>query len=131
MNDKDIIKALRCCSETDCRECPLNGENMCVSKVTGFALDLIKRQQAEIERLSKFATEERCREIAQEMILPLIKKVKEEAVEDFIEMSIWFVHYSSDLKCCTVPFRYMKSIKKELEKKWRGQRKEMRGDGNL
>ena len=52
MNDKDIIKALRCCSEAVCGRCPLRGENMCVSKVTGYALDLIKRQQAEIEKLT-------------------------------------------------------------------------------
>ena len=51
MNDKDIIKALGCCSEAVCGRCPLRVENMCESKVTGHALDLIKRQQAEIERL--------------------------------------------------------------------------------
>ena len=54
MTDNEIIKALECCSNDniDCEECPANGlcdnDDYCF---TGAILDLINRQQAEIERL--------------------------------------------------------------------------------
>lgn len=61
MKDNEIIKALECCTRNgtldvyrkDCDICPLddcNSEN-CVYITQTEALDLIKRQQAEIERL--------------------------------------------------------------------------------
>ena len=50
MTDKEIIKALRCCTSPtiDCDECPLNEE---CGTLEEYALDLINRQQAEIEEL--------------------------------------------------------------------------------
>ena len=60
MTDKDIIKALECCiSDENCENCPLHHkkiENACVLTVVEFykeILDLINRQQAEIERLQE------------------------------------------------------------------------------
>ena len=50
MTDKEIVKALECCSQDniDCEECPANGicdnDDFCF---TGAILDLINRQKAE------------------------------------------------------------------------------------
>ena len=57
--DEDVIKALECCSEPStktCKElqCPLNEKcERNLDSLERFALDLINRQKAEIERLQK------------------------------------------------------------------------------
>lgn len=54
LTDKDIIKALECCNvETDCKRCPLYKEHSanCIDIACKNALDLINRQQLEIENL--------------------------------------------------------------------------------
>lgn len=59
MTDNEIIKALECCCFTDdennCCTCPLSDDSgkLCVGVLVKNALDLINRQQAEIERLQK------------------------------------------------------------------------------
>ena len=59
MTDKEIIKALECCiSNRDCSECVFMGTEIkenttCEVKMIKYALALINRQQAEIERLEK------------------------------------------------------------------------------
>ena len=54
MTDEQIVKALECCTRGKiCRECPLKTEDRCMSIIRGDALDLINRQKAEIERLTK------------------------------------------------------------------------------
>ena len=61
MTDEQIIKALECCKtniQTDCENCPLYKEEVtenstCITILSENALDLINRQQAEIERLNK------------------------------------------------------------------------------
>ena len=61
MTDNEIIKALECCIADKCMECPLRK----IPKVKGcmnrlsFALDLINRQKAEIERLQEYNREYR------------------------------------------------------------------------
>ena len=54
MTDKEIIKALECCIEDeDCAHCPSIKEMpYCSNDIMVGALNLIKRQQAEIERLN-------------------------------------------------------------------------------
>lgn len=54
MNDEEIIKALECCTEDeDCANCPSIKEiPYCSNDIMVGALNLIKRQQAEIERLN-------------------------------------------------------------------------------
>ena len=59
MTDKEIIKALECCIKDDCDNCP-NSFGNCYSNLAGYALDLIKRQQAEIERLNGEKENLRC-----------------------------------------------------------------------
>lgn len=53
MSDEDIKKVLECCLETrhDCSDCLLEKEVYCTSLLHKNILDLINRQQAEIERL--------------------------------------------------------------------------------
>lgn len=56
ITDKEIIKALGCCSKmNNCRECVFweMHSAQCVSELLSNTLDLIKRQKAEIERLQK------------------------------------------------------------------------------
>lgn len=58
MTDKDIIKALECCKEggCGCGGCYFKGKDCTeLDKVT---LDLISRQQAEIERLEEMTGKE-------------------------------------------------------------------------
>ncbi len=55
MTDNEIIKALECCKSmvTSCEECPMHIEGVICHEyeLNEKALDIIKRQQAEIERL--------------------------------------------------------------------------------
>ena len=55
MTDNEIIKALECCIEDeDCSHCPSTKEMpYCSNDIMAGALNLIKRQQAEIERLGE------------------------------------------------------------------------------
>jgi hypothetical protein len=57
MTDKEIVKALKVCAKNEtpfcCGECELGGNNSscdCVDRLLKLSLDLINRQQAEIER---------------------------------------------------------------------------------
>ena len=61
MTDEQIIKALECCIAdiTDCENCPYHivGDGDCVNKTKADAIGLIRRQQAEIDRLKKYNTD--------------------------------------------------------------------------
>lgn len=48
--DEEIKKALVCCLDAECYKCPLLKDNECRSNSVSAILDLINRQQAEIER---------------------------------------------------------------------------------
>lgn len=53
MTDKKVIKALECCGTFEwCGQCSLQGKVGCKDILSENALDLIKSQQAEIERLT-------------------------------------------------------------------------------
>ena len=53
MTDKEIIKALECCSKKECYKCPNYSEGIeCGEALLILALDLINRQKAEIEILN-------------------------------------------------------------------------------
>ena len=52
MTDNEIIKALECCINDDCDNCPDTFGN-CEHNAMRNAFDLIKRKDAEIERLKK------------------------------------------------------------------------------
>lgn len=78
MTDNEIIKALVCCMEgtgrTNCENCPLTNE-YCRKELPRLALDLINRQQAEIERL------EYCNEVNISSIGTLHERIKEKDAE--------------------------------------------------
>ena len=80
MTDNEIIKALECCQTNSCDGCPFDGFNSCLRGLPIAALDLIKRQQAEIERLKGWD-----RWIEAESHAPIIKKAKAEAINEFAE----------------------------------------------
>ena len=98
MNDSEIIKGLECCYKTfDCETCPYNREDNkriylgspeCKGVSIKDVVDLIHRQQAEIDRLN---------------IEINIEAVKSEAVREFAESlkrkselvapSVWAIPY--------------------------------------
>ena len=89
MTDEEIIKALECCADEDmgCEVCPYWAKGCTVEKDT---IDLINRQQAEIERLKeenkfhrKTITENAQR--ALEVTIEEIEKAKSEAIKEFAE----------------------------------------------
>ena len=55
MTDNEIIKALECCLDCNCKECPccriINGGTYCTEIDEEAILNLINRQKVEIERL--------------------------------------------------------------------------------
>lgn len=65
MTDEDIIKAMTCCtgSYDCCKVCPAKAYNVECGNVLRFnALNLIKRQKAEINRLKNEIHEKRGKE---------------------------------------------------------------------
>ena len=59
MTDNEIIKALECCTDEwyeNCNECPCSIDTVSCErmKLLEDSLDLIKHQQAEIERLQTY-----------------------------------------------------------------------------
>ena len=87
MTDNEIIKALECCldiSPSTCKNCPLfnvtNSTMVCSKIATKSALDLITRQQAEIERLKKKVEE--LSEVLSDSIRIRYKEVQSEAYQE-------------------------------------------------
>lgn len=77
LTDNEIKKALECCKEDDCDNCPNNFGN-CYANLAGYALDLINRLQAENERLTHITRN-------------LIGEIKAEAYTEFAErLKEWF-----------------------------------------
>lgn len=86
MKDKDITKALECCTDEsyeNCNECPYSIDNVSCErmKLLEDSLDLINRQQAENERLQKKVEE--LSEVLSESIRIRYKEAKSEAVKEF------------------------------------------------
>ena len=92
MTDNEIIKALEMCSNIQCKWCPLVKTDYCTQYLIGEAFDLIKRQQAEIERLQKennqFAN-----------IGKMYSEIKAEAVKVFAERVVEQLKESSKIYC--------------------------------
>lgn len=53
MTDNEIVKALRCCADRYCKGCSEQSKAHCRETIAALAWDLIYRQNAEIERLTK------------------------------------------------------------------------------
>lgn len=84
MTDNEIIKALECCIEDeDCAHCPSIKEMpYCSNDIMVDALNLIKRQRAEIERLKN---EIQTTKDAYIMLQTKNEIIKSEAVKEFTE----------------------------------------------
>ena len=92
MTDNQIIKALKCCAEhvRNCAECPLNVTSLdhCSTRLAQNALDLIKRQKAEIEQYKDYNEKwmEKCDDLQTEIVrLQNEVTAKEWEYEDMLE----------------------------------------------
>ena len=89
MTDNDIIKAFMCCHSFDesCGDCPYkNGDGTFCSKLLNDVLDLVIRQQAEIERLQKEVEIELDKLNAEKNDVMYYKdQIKTEAVKEFAD----------------------------------------------
>lgn len=115
MTDNEIIKALEHCTSSTtseaCNGCPLFSTTVCTEMENGlmiYALNLINRQKAEIERLKKDRGEidKFARDICNERMLSgkaitdfedlqkYIKKKKSEAIKEF---AMKLIHFINDL----------------------------------
>lgn len=81
MTDNEIIKALECCINDDCNICPETFGN-CELTVMRNALDLIKRQQAENERLEYSAKEW---EKQAKYFFTKMQAITKENIKEFVE----------------------------------------------
>ena len=90
IDDNDIKRALECCVKDDegkngfCNEnCPLFGEGyICADFLRSKTLDLIKRQQAEIERLT--VNKNACA-LGMKRLSEQLETAKSEAIKEFTE----------------------------------------------
>ena len=84
MTDNEIIKLLECCKKSQCSKCYYSKECDGYTQVN-YALDLITRQQVEIEGLKK----------SNEMFTDIGKmysEIKAEAYKEFSEKAKEFMH---------------------------------------
>lgn len=97
LSDKNIIKALECCGRESCFGCPYRGKCHLGNPMITDSIDLITRQQTEIERLNK---EIQITKDAYTMLQTKIEIIKSEAVKEFAErlkekseiVHLFFVH---------------------------------------
>jgi hypothetical protein len=87
MTDIDIVKALECCNKpvgkNSCEDCPFHhSQGRCTENMLTNALNLLNRQQAEIERLK--ARDERRKKLNYD---EGIKQLKAEAIKE-VEVKI-------------------------------------------
>ena len=104
MTDEQIVKALECCGNmNECKkECPLDdlgGIDKCIHTLMLNALALIKRQQAEIEKLNVDLDAIRC---AANSLKMHYDKAKSEAVWD---IATEYEAYKEAVECALVETR--------------------------
>lgn len=78
MTDEDIIKAMVCCAENKCSQCPLSDEICSEKDVIKEAIALITRQQDEINRYKCFI----------KILESVIKRVREESIREFSQLIV-------------------------------------------
>ena len=87
MTDKEIIKALEICHHKECsKDCPYLMVSKCVDELEKDALDLINRQQAEIEQWKEEANKYQkfwCEDV-QSARTEAIKEVADRLKEKFL-----------------------------------------------
>lgn len=83
--DKQIIKALECCKSPVpmCDDCPVGEGDMCFDFLKGYALDLINRQKAEIERKGRIIESYALQYGTAADKEVFLRKVRAEAIREF------------------------------------------------
>lgn len=120
MNVKQIKKALECCMKgNNCGGCcPYDDEDdtceECTSKLAKDALDLIKVQQAEIERLKQLPTHITVDKTAFEECCYNIETAKAEAYQEFAERLDKEAYYSHGEECAIIELEDVRNVLKEL-----------------
>lgn len=85
-SDMKIIKALECCIIGDCDNCPFYETRELCPKLILFVSDLIKRQEAEVERLRKIVGFTPARGSGKSPFLnAVLDNVRAEAYREFAE----------------------------------------------
>ena len=86
MTDKETIKGLECCEKDDCDNCP-NDFGNCYANLAGYALALINRQQAEVERLKeeKLQVVVPLKNCGNSFMVKDAKTIRTEAIKEFAE----------------------------------------------
>ena len=92
MTDNEIIKALECCvSDGGCipTGCPMINEcRIDIKSAEKYAIYLISRQKAEIERLQGCVkSEEEVREIMKSQMIPMVKEVVNEQFDVAVKLA--------------------------------------------
>lgn len=117
MTDKETIKALECCKKPvgagACKDCPLDKGRPCTTTMIENALDLINRQQAEIERLEKI------RKADNNLITSLNKcyeTAKAEAIKKFIGCAtdLCYKEFENDLEVAHTFASILTEAQKEM-----------------
>ena len=85
MTDEKIIKALECCIKSGCSKCPLKRSFCSENVAMEYALDLINRQKAEVERLKSYKNLYEDLKAENLETIKAIKGCKAEAIKEFVE----------------------------------------------
>ncbi|MGN0114846.1 MAG: hypothetical protein ACI396_05925 [Acutalibacteraceae bacterium] len=109
MTDNEIIKALECCVLGDCDlcNCKCGSTGDCRDALNKKTLDLINRQQAEIERLKKLLAE------ADTSYNKCAKRFYKEGVKEFAE-KLKFVWFDNRYDSPDIDFDYFVDILVEI-----------------
>ena len=94
MTDNEIIKALECCNDSNCHECPIEG---CTDDIFRNALDLINRQKEKNESLKVDLA--KC-SIRLDNLYKTADEIKSEAIKEFVERLKTLI--LSQLTCSTM-----------------------------
>lgn len=121
MTDKEIIFSLECCDNGKCSECSFAFKGGCTLKLRTRALNLINRQQAEIERLESLVKTQgieidELNKFANERLDKFTERydrnLKAEAIKEFAERLGDYKEYRYNENCDFVPYVSLSDIEK-------------------
>lgn len=98
--DDEIIRALECCKNEDCDNCPFfkYPKSICRWDVWDCALDLINRQKAEIERLRE---DIKAQDSSISSLLSIVnsnyQNGRNEAIKEFADKVIGLIYEADDI----------------------------------
>lgn len=111
MTDKEIIQALECCRDCCCKQCETEPDFQ-------DALDLINRQQAEIERLKKknkiVDLNRRMALLEKQPLYDKIKTIKAEAIKEFAERLKQYLLLTKNGQMSVISFENIDYLVKEM-----------------